>query len=398
MRYLPFLLILVTLVFPAEHEFGHSQQVILLVLDGADPTFFSLEGFPLEGECRAVFPTMTSPGHVSLMTGVYPQRHGILANEYIQEKKTRNYTTDMIEVPTIFEIVHNQGGIGAFISGKKGLAQLLGSRARICVSPLSQPSYIDPPPEDPFELTEWIFSSITLVLAHEEPDFICINVPILDEFGHTYGPESREVREAVAQVRKLIQSLVTMLDSGSTLIITADHGMSTVSRAIPIHALLQNAGFGTWPLHVGRCAFLYDVEEGVPAFCAGIEGIDTIMEPSQYGELGIDHASAPDLVLLAKEGYLFIPEPLLPYYKGMHGSPDEADIPLYLIGAGIPPGVISCNHVDIAPLVCSLLQVESDVEFDGTVPMVKEKEARGYGIAVVLGIACMILFKKFLHS
>jgi hypothetical protein len=398
MKYVAFLLIFITLLVPAQFEFGHSQQVILLVLDGADPSFFSLEGFPLEGECQAVFPTMTSPGHVSLVTGVYPRRHGILANEYIQEKKTMNYTTDMIEAPTLFEIVQNHGGTGAFISGKKGLAQFLGPKAHICVSPLSYPSYIDPPPQDPYELTEWIFTSIKLVLTHERPDFVCINVPILDEFGHTYGPESEEVKKAVTCVREQIESLVTVLDPGSTLIITADHGMSAVSKAIPIHAMLQNAGFGTWPLHVGRCAFLYGVEEGVPAFLTGIEGVKTVIEPSQYPAYGMDHDNAPDLILLAEEGYLFIPEPLLPYYKGMHGSPDEADIPLYMIGAGVPSGVISCDHVDIAPLICSLLQIESDVQFDGVIPQVKEKEARGYGIAVLLGIAVIILFKKFLRS
>jgi len=398
MKQYAFLLLFAMLLVPAQLEFGHSQHVILLVLDGADPSFFSLEGFPLEGQCQAVFPTMTSPGHVSLLTGVYPQRHGILANEYNDNRKTKNYSTEMIEVPTLFDILYEQGKKSAFISGKTGLAQLVGPRASICVSPLSYPSYIDPPPEDATALTEWVFTSIVQVLTHETPDFICINVPILDDLGHSHGPHSDEVREATAHVQEQIALLESHLDTvaGSTLIITADHGMSPVSQAIPVHALLRNAHYQTWPLHVGRSAFLYEVEEGVDDFVAHMEGVAAVVHPDEFADYGLDHAQAPDLILLAEDSYLFIPEPLLSYYKGMHGSMEEADVPLYMTGAGIPTGEISCKQVDIAPVVCTLLSV-AYTGFDGTVPMVKEKEARGYGVMVLLGIAVGILFKKFLQ-
>jgi alkaline phosphatase D len=392
-----FLLIFTMLLVPAQLEFGHSQQVILLVLDGADPSYFSLEGFSVEGQCQAVFPTMTKPGHVSLLTGVYPQRHGILANEYNDRKKTRVYTTDMIEVPTLFDMLRDQGKKSVFISGKEGLAAFLGPEADICISPQSHPSYIDAPPEDAIALTEWIFTSIMQALTHEQPDFMCINVPILDDWGHDHGPRSEEVSQATAHVQEQIAHLRSALHAHSTLIVTADHGMSAVSQAIPVHALLRNAGYETWPLHVGRCAFLYELEPDVTSFVADMEGIASIITPDQYSTYGVDHHRAPDLILLAEEGYLFIPQPLLAYYKGMHGSLQETDVPLYMTGAGIPSGSVSCNHVDIAPLVCSLLSVESTVAFDGTVPQVKEKEARGYGIAAVLGIILIILFKKFLQ-
>jgi alkaline phosphatase D len=389
-----YILLVPLLLVPAQYEFGESEQVILLVLDGADPSYFSLEGFPLEGEGQAVFPTMTSPGHTSLLTGVYPSRHGILANEYVEDQKTKNYTSEMIQAETLFEIVKENGKKGIFISGKKGLAAFIGVRANLCVSPFSYPVYVDEPPGDPYEVTQWIFDAIKQVNQREHPDFMCINVPILDELGHEYGPHSEENMKAAALVQDEIYSLRDSLGELSTLIVTADHGMSAVSTAIPIHALLRNAQYETWPLHVGRCAFLYDVEEGVREFVLDTRGVKEIIEPEDYPTYHIDHVAAPDLIVVAEEGYLFIPEPLAKYYKGMHGSLDEQDIPLYMTGAGIPQGYTTCAHVDIAPLVCDLLDLDTDICFDGTLPEVKEKEAEGYVILVLAGIVLYFLVRS----
>jgi alkaline phosphatase D len=389
-----YILLVPLLLVPAQYEFGESEQVILLVLDGADPSYFSLEGFPLEGEGQAVFPTMTSPGHTSLLTGVYPSRHGILANEYVEDQKTKNYTSEMIQAETLFEIVKENGKKGIFISGKKGLAAFIGVRANLCVSPFSYPVYVDEPPGDPYEVTQWIFDAIKQVNQREHPDFMCINVPILDELGHEYGPHSEENMKAAALVQDEIYSLRDSLGELSTLIVTADHGMSAVSTAIPIHALLRNAQYETWPLHVGRCAFLYDVEEGVREFVLDTRGVKEIIEPEDYPTYHIEHVAAPDLIVVAEEGYLFIPEPLAKYYKGMHGSLDEQDIPLYMTGAGIPQGYTTCDHVDIAPLVCDLLDLDTDICFDGTLPEVKEKEAEGYVILVLAGIVLYFLVRS----
>lgn len=389
-------LVLIPLFIAAvDNGFGHSDQVILLVLDGADPDVFSLQGFPLEGECEAVFPTMTSPGHVSLLSGVYPSRHGILANEYDEEKKTKHYTADMIEVPTLFDIVKENNKKGIFISGKKGLAEFIGVKANLSVSPAQYPVYLSVPPEDSYELTRWIFDAIVQVNEREHPDFMCINVPILDEFGHKYGPQSKETKEAVSLVQNQIYALRDSLDISATLIVTADHGMSPVSRAVPIHVLLRNAHYETWPLHVGRCAFLYNVEEGVKEYVLEQKGVKAIIEPQDYATYHIDHERAPDLIVLAEKNYLFIPEPLLKNYKGMHGSFDEQNVPLYMAGAGIPEGYIECSHVDIAPVICTLLGLDTPATFDGDIPEIKEKskKAHGYAVLVLAGIVIYFLVK-----
>ncbi|MBU7017740.1 MAG: alkaline phosphatase family protein [Theionarchaea archaeon] len=394
------LFICVVLLFvlaPVQYEFGHADQIILVVLDGADPSVFSLEGFPLYGECEAVFPPMTSPGHVSLLTGVYPNRHGILANEYIEDKKTKNYIPPMIEVPTLFDLLKENGKKGIFISGKKGLAAFVGGRANLTVSPVVYPVYLSTPPEDPYELTRWIFDAITEIDKREHPDFLCVNVPILDELGHTYGPESKETKEAVKVVQDLVYSLRDSLDENTTLIVTADHGMSPVSKAVPIHVLLRNEQYEAWPLHVGRSAYLYDMEEGVEEFILTLKGVKEVIEPKDYPQYHIDHENAPHLIVLAEKDYLFIPEPLLENYKGMHGSPDERDTLVYMAGKGIPEGYTECYQVDIAPLVCYMLDLNSGVVFDGSIPVIKEKkpeEAHGFVVLVLAGILLYLMISR----
>ncbi|MBU7014285.1 MAG: alkaline phosphatase family protein [Theionarchaea archaeon] len=391
MKVLAVFMTLLLVTMSAYGEFGHASQVILLVVDGGDPEVLSLEGFPVEGQGTAVFPPMTSTGHISLLTGVYPSHHGILANEYNDEQKTRTYTSDMIEAKTLFEILKENRKKGIFISGKKGLAALAGATANLTVSPDSYPVYLRDPPQDQEGLTRWLFEAITEIDIREHPDFFCVNIPILDGVGHTYGPSSEECEEAARLVEDLIYSLRDSLDSETALIVTSDHGMSSVSKTVPIHALLRAAGYATWPLHVGRCAFLYDVEEGAREFVSNLEGVERIVEPDAYPTLHVDHESAPDLILVAKKGYLFIPEPLLQYYRGMHGSFDEQDIPLYMTGAGISSGYVECSQVDIAPLVVELLGLEPGVAFDGSVPQVQEKKVQGYGILVVAGVVLYLI-------
>jgi predicted AlkP superfamily pyrophosphatase or phosphodiesterase len=398
MKVLAVFMTLLLVTAPVPKEFGHASQVILLVIDGGDPDVVSLEGFSIEGEGTAVFPTMTSPGHISLLTGVYPSKHGILANEYNDDQKTRNYTPDMIRAKTLFEILKENGKKGIFISGKKELSAFAGARANLTVAPEFHPVYLRDPPQDPEELTRWLFEAITEIDLREHPDFFCINIPIVDNVGHTYGPSSRECKDAVKLVEDLIYTLRDSLDSETALIVTSDHGMSPVSKTVPIHALLREAGYETWPLHVGRSAFLYNLEEGVEEYVSGLEGVDMVIEPEEYPTYHVDSEGAPDLILVAKKGYLFIPEPLLPYYKGMHGSFDEQDIPVYMTGAGIPSGYIECSQVDIAPLVVELLSLETDTEFDGSVPLIQEKEVSGYGVLVCAGVILYIILRRMSNS
>jgi predicted AlkP superfamily pyrophosphatase or phosphodiesterase len=61
---------------------------------------------------RSIYPTVTYPCHSTMMTGVYPDRHGVINNEQlIMGEKTSLWThfRDAVKVPTIFDAAHAKG-------------------------------------------------------------------------------------------------------------------------------------------------------------------------------------------------------------------------------------------------------------------------------------------------
>jgi len=55
---------------------------------------------------RSIYPTLTYPVHVSIMTGNYPNRHGVINNEVFEPGKKHlpwNWFGDVIKSPTIVE-------------------------------------------------------------------------------------------------------------------------------------------------------------------------------------------------------------------------------------------------------------------------------------------------------
>lgn len=61
---------------------------------------------------RSIYPTVTYPCHVSMMTGVYPDKHGVVNNlspVMCVKSSPWNFFADAIKVPTIFDKAHEAG-------------------------------------------------------------------------------------------------------------------------------------------------------------------------------------------------------------------------------------------------------------------------------------------------
>jgi predicted AlkP superfamily pyrophosphatase or phosphodiesterase len=115
----------------AETVVGH---VIVISIDGMMPEVYTnpdrlglripnlremaQAGYASQG-ATGVFPTVTYPSHTSMMTGVAPAVHGILANTPLDPfDKNRGgwyYYTEQIRVPTLWQVVKQAGGTTAAI-------------------------------------------------------------------------------------------------------------------------------------------------------------------------------------------------------------------------------------------------------------------------------------------
>lgn len=63
-------------------------------------------------QVRSIYPTLTYPCHTTMMTGCYPDRHGIVNNELSNVKELSsdwNWFYDKVKVPSIFDRAKEKG-------------------------------------------------------------------------------------------------------------------------------------------------------------------------------------------------------------------------------------------------------------------------------------------------
>lgn len=395
-------------------EYGQAEKCVVIILDGFSSEYLSRLGtlsnlalLSKNGACcltaHSTYPTHTCTNHATIMTGVGASTHGIVGNVRLGDdgvSSIKNIQPEMIKVPTLFEIASAQGKTTAMVSGKNNMVTLLSSGLDIAVSNLRPLAGLADAPtiEDDsdnnlyytynMELADWVFESLFTVLETESPDLTLVNIQSPDYIAHRFGPESKEMTKCIKRIDKRIGELYRKMDKAgmldnTALIITADHGMTASNKAIPL-STISLLNFPTAGVAIdGRNGYIWLGEEDKQAvidFYNNLEGVREVFEAGSEKavELDVDFDGGPDIFLETETGYEFLPEPMLKYYHGQHGSQDDSDliIPIIALGAGIPSGAgfeqsdLRC----IAPMVCRLMQLEPgnfDVEAPGLLAVQK---------------------------
>ena len=174
------------------------------------------------------YPSITFPNHYTIVTGLYPEHHGIVANTFYDPARKERYAYN--DQKTLAD--------GAWYGGTPlwVLAEKQGMRAASFFWPGSEaeiqgkrPSYYlafdDKLPDD--ERIEQILAWLRLPPG-QRPHFITLYYANVDHAGHTYGPETPETAEAVRHVDDLVGKLdahLSMLHLPIDLIVVSDHGM-----------------------------------------------------------------------------------------------------------------------------------------------------------------------------
>lgn len=220
--------------------------VILVSLDGwrwdylnrfAAPNLRGLaaRGVRAEGLVPS-FPTKTFPNHYTLVTGLYPGHHGMIANSVYDQPSQRWLTMrDRKEVQDpmwwggepIWTALARAGQLSAPLFWPGSEAPIGGQHARYWAP------YDDrlPGPERVDRVLKWLD-----LPADDRPTFLTVYFSEVDGAGHQHGPDSLEVRRAVARVDGHLGRLLRGLESRGfidavNLIITSDHGMAATSPA-----------------------------------------------------------------------------------------------------------------------------------------------------------------------
>jgi len=195
------------------------------------------------------YPSLTFPNHFTIVTGLYPEHHGLVANSFYDPAKDARYA---ISDPKAV-------ADGSWYSGVPlwSLAESQGMRTACLFWPGSeakiagfQPTYylrfddsIDPNARID-QVLAW------LKLAKEDrPHFITLYYSSPDHEGHAYGPDAPETHAAVARVDALVGKLKEGLDATGLpidLVVVSDHGMVKVEGGwITLDQFADLKGFET---------------------------------------------------------------------------------------------------------------------------------------------------------
>lgn len=201
--------------YPEEHGATHLQQ---LAKDGAR----AYEGM------LPSYPSLTFPNHWTLVTGLYPEHHGIVRNSFYDPARKQRYKyTD----PAASNDGSWYGGTPLW-----SLAEQQGMRSAVFMWPGSEAQTAGHRPssyakfEDQLDGHVGIDQIVTwLKLPPEQrPHFIAFYLPTTDHAGHWYGPDSVQETTAVHTVDDLMGELRQRLDATGLpvdLVVVADHGM-----------------------------------------------------------------------------------------------------------------------------------------------------------------------------
>lgn len=253
-----------------------APTTILISLDGFRADFLrrgitpTLNSFVAEGVSPRYmvpsFPSVTFPNHYTLVTGLYPESHGVVGNTFWDpELQEEFYYTDHARS---MQPKWWLGGEPLWVTTEKhnvktAIHMWPGSEAHMQPEPtfLDQYNGNEPLSKKVDRILELIDTPNTgpNLDTIQRPQLIAAYVPVVDSDGHKYGPNSTEIHKTITAVDTMLHDLFTGLDHRNltkivNIIVVSDHGMATTSvdRLIQLDDLIDLGlveHIDGWPLY-----------------------------------------------------------------------------------------------------------------------------------------------------
>jgi len=200
------------------------------------------------------YPSLTFPNHYTIVTGLYPEHHGLVANSFYDPGLMVRYS--MYDEKTVQDGSW-YGGIPLW-----SLAESKGMRTAVLLWPGSEAEIAGWRPtwyahfDDKTQATDAseqarIDDTIALLdePAEQRPHLIAIYYSEPDHEGHEHGPDAKDTRAAELKVDALVGRLKAALDKTRLpvdLVVVSDHGMAKSEGGwVTLDAFADLKGFET---------------------------------------------------------------------------------------------------------------------------------------------------------
>lgn len=346
------------------------RHVLVVSIDGLAASLLDDERTPIPtirrlaeqgavavGGMTVVNPSVTWPNHATLITGVRPDKHGVLANGALVRGAVGVPVTvdakrdqkDLLRAATILATAHAAGLRTADINWPC---------TRGCTS--LDDSFPDTPDQiehmTPRLRTELVALGLLKdetqksfmaastagrdlvwteaachVIRSRRPHLMLVHLLNVDATHHALGPHTPAGYTANGYADMCLARLLAALDEAgirdrTTILVLADHGFTTTPKAVRPNVLLRQKGLltvdggkiATAQVHVypeGGVGLVYctdpttaeSLRQSVKELFTGQEGVAEVLLPEQFAAHGLPHPrrydQAPDAVLVAQDGY-----------------------------------------------------------------------------------------------
>ncbi|MFA7289506.1 MAG: ectonucleotide pyrophosphatase/phosphodiesterase [Melioribacteraceae bacterium] len=335
------------------------------------------------------FPSKTFPNHISIITGMYPQNHGIIHNTIYNRFTDKTYKmSDSNEVrdprwylgEPFWETAERQGITTASYFWPGSEIEL----------PFRRPTYFMPYdhfcPED--KKIEGIINWLKLP-ENERPHFITLYFHETDDDGHNFGPDSPKTNKAIAKLDSiaglLLDSLRTLsIKDSINIVFLSDHGMTNISKDKQI-----NVG----KIIKGLNAKLYDSGPVMMVSPSG-SSIDSLYNRLKLNENNYkvykrsevpeyfhfsENPFIGEIVIVADMGWTLIQNDKKQYYSDSQGNHGYDNHHLDMHGFFIANGpAFKSNYqtgtilnIDIYPMLCKIFNIFPRSNIDGNLERIE---------------------------
>ncbi len=349
---------------------------------GFTPTLKALADSGVRAEyMRPSFPSLTFPNHYALITGLRPDRNGIVANtmedDRIPGQKFTSWNREAIQNPNWWD-----EGVPLWTT-----AQRYGLNSGIMFWPGSEAPVHGSHPEfwSSYNKKMQGVSRVDQILDwlsledDKRPSLMTLYLDTVDDVGHHYGPDSdelnAELRVVDSTIRRLIDGLIERgLDQSLNIVIVSDHGMVSTSpeRIVFLDEILPDAfahvvSYGVLTGIVPERGHGRDTESILLAHHDHMRcwRKSQLPERFHYGK----NRRVPALLCLANHGWIISDHANVAakdhFSYGEHGYDiDDPDMRAIFIahGPSLQKRVVLApfDNVDVYPLLAHLLGIEPE--------------------------------------